>query len=227
MDKKYHFIYKTTCVLTNNFYIGMHSTNDINDGYLGSGVLLLKSIKKYGRDSHVMEVLEYCYSRHELECRERQMVNEDLLSDEKCLNLRLGGEGGYGIKHSDETKLKMSISRRGKKLTEDHKKKVAEGNKGKIVSAETRKKQSDNKKKMSDEYRAKLSDAKIGNSNRPTKQISMDGVMYTSIADASRITGIKLGTIWHRLRSSSDKFKNTFYVDVTLQNDAVIVEAVV
>jgi hypothetical protein len=34
--KKYHFIYKTTCLITNKYYIGMHSTDDLEDGYVGS-----------------------------------------------------------------------------------------------------------------------------------------------------------------------------------------------
>lgn len=33
---EYHFIYKTTNLLTGKYYIGMHSTNDLNDGYLGA-----------------------------------------------------------------------------------------------------------------------------------------------------------------------------------------------
>jgi hypothetical protein len=34
MEKKYNYIYKTTNILTNEYYIGMHSTNNLNDGYL-------------------------------------------------------------------------------------------------------------------------------------------------------------------------------------------------
>ena len=33
--KQYHYIYKTTCVITNKYYIGMHSAVKLNDGYLG------------------------------------------------------------------------------------------------------------------------------------------------------------------------------------------------
>lgn len=34
---KYHYLYKTTNLITNEFYIGVHSTYDLKDGYLGSG----------------------------------------------------------------------------------------------------------------------------------------------------------------------------------------------
>ena len=93
--KKYHFIYKTTNLLNGKFYVGMHSTNKLNDGYLGSGKRLRYSIKKYGKENFKLEILEFFDSRELLVEREKQLVNEDLLKDTNCMNLRLGGEGGF------------------------------------------------------------------------------------------------------------------------------------
>jgi hypothetical protein len=93
--KKYHFIYKTTNLIKGEFYIGMHSTNNLNDDYLGSGKRLKRSINKYGKENFKLEVLEYYSDRSSLALRENELVNDSLLLDPKCINLRVGGTGGF------------------------------------------------------------------------------------------------------------------------------------
>jgi hypothetical protein len=93
--KKYHYIYKTTCKITGKFYVGMHSSDSIDDGYLGSGKILGYSRKKYGDENHVREILEFCSSRDELKQREKEIVNEELLANPLNINLKYGGEGGW------------------------------------------------------------------------------------------------------------------------------------
>lgn len=94
-QKKYHYIYKTTCQVTGKFYVGMHSTDDLNDGYLGSGKILGYSRKKHGDENHIKEILEMCSSREALKIREQEIVNEQLLADPLNINLKYGGEGGW------------------------------------------------------------------------------------------------------------------------------------
>jgi len=106
-QKIYHFIYKTTCLVTNKFYIGMHSTNNLEDGYLGSGKRLWYSINKYGKDHHKIEILEFFDIRENLKQKEIQLVNEDLLKDPMCMNLHLGGEGGFT---NEEHRKKCTLS---------------------------------------------------------------------------------------------------------------------
>jgi hypothetical protein len=90
--KKYHIIYKTICTITNSYYIGLHSTNKLEDSYLGSGSLLKKSIEKYGKDNHVKEILFIMDSREEAMLKEKQIVNKELINDINCLNVAQGGE---------------------------------------------------------------------------------------------------------------------------------------
>ena len=49
--KNIHYIYKTTCNITGRWYVGMHSTSNENDGYMGSGKRLRYSIRKYGKEN--------------------------------------------------------------------------------------------------------------------------------------------------------------------------------
>lgn len=112
--RKYHFIYKTTCKVTSKYYYGMHSTDDLNDGYIGSGKHLRYSINKHGKDNHVCERLEFFDSRELLKEKEKEIVNENLRSDPLCMNLMDGGSGGF---ISTEVQFKRS-SAGGKKVAD-------------------------------------------------------------------------------------------------------------
>ena len=103
----YHFIYKTVNKVNEKFYIGMHSTSNLEDGYIGSGKRLWYSIKKYGRENFKMEILEFLPDRSSLKLREKELVNESLLQDPMCMNLQLGGGGGFS---SEEHQLKCALA---------------------------------------------------------------------------------------------------------------------
>jgi len=94
-QKKYHYIYKTTNLLSGKYYIGMHSTHDLNDGYYGSGTRLRRSLRKYGKKNHLVLILEYLDSRDELKKREEEIVNLNEIAKENCMNLMVGGKGGF------------------------------------------------------------------------------------------------------------------------------------
>ena len=79
-QRKFHLIYRTTCHLTNRFYVGMHSTDNLDDGYLGSGKIFRRSLKKHGVENHFREIIEMVDSREVLRIREAEIVNAELLS---------------------------------------------------------------------------------------------------------------------------------------------------
>lgn len=93
-EKQYHYIYKTTNILNNKYYYGMHSTNNLNDGYMGSGLYIRRSINKHGKENHKIEFLEFFNTRDELKSREREIVNLQEIAKKDCMNLRIGGTGG-------------------------------------------------------------------------------------------------------------------------------------
>ena len=94
-NKRFHFIYRTTNLINGRYYLGMHSTNRIDDGYLGSGKRLYYELNKYGRDSFKFEILEQFNSREELVQAEISLITEHDLKNPNCLNCKPGGQGGF------------------------------------------------------------------------------------------------------------------------------------
>ena len=101
-----YFIYKTTNTINNKTYIGIHQTENEDDGYLGSGVALKRAVKKYGKENFTRETLSYHNSFDELLEIEAKLVNEDWVTDRTNYNMKTGGQSA-GIL-SDESKLNIS-----------------------------------------------------------------------------------------------------------------------
>ena len=99
-----NIIYKTTNKVNGKYYIGMQNTDD--DSYLGSGLALIRAIKKYGKHSFMKEVLHTCSDKHEAARLEAEIVTEDVVNDPMCYNMKLGGMGGSmkGSKRPDRSK---------------------------------------------------------------------------------------------------------------------------
>ncbi|MEX0595071.1 MAG: GIY-YIG nuclease family protein [Candidatus Paceibacterota bacterium] len=89
----FYTIYKTTNLINNKFYIGKYQTQNINDGYLGSGKLLKRAIKKYGLDNFKKEIILECSNEQEMNLAEKILV----VIDEMSYNLTDGGRGGMEL----------------------------------------------------------------------------------------------------------------------------------
>lgn len=101
-NKKYHFLYKTTNLVNGKYYYGMHSTNNLQDRYPGSGKYLWYAIKKYGKENFHIEILEFFDTRESLVEAEKKLITEIQVKDSNCMNLKPGGSGGFVNKeHAD------------------------------------------------------------------------------------------------------------------------------
>lgn len=103
-EKIYNYFYIVNNLLNGHFYLGVHSTDTLADGYFGSGLALKKAIKSYGKEHFELTPLKFFKTRKELMDFEREIVNERFLTYYKgiCYNLKKGGEGGCEKKFSDE-----------------------------------------------------------------------------------------------------------------------------
>lgn len=108
-NKKYHYTYKTTNLINGRYYLGMHSSNRLKDWYLGSGTRLRYEIKKYGKSSFKLQILEQFNSREELIEAEIRLITDQDLQNINCLNCKSGGVGftkeqqEKGIKKANNT----------------------------------------------------------------------------------------------------------------------------
>lgn len=149
------YIYEIEC--NGYHYIGQHKyRNDIKDSYFGSGTIIKRLTKKYPfKKTIIVKDISTQETANELE---KKYISESKeLYKEFNVNILSGGQNGYvntakrnssgmlGKKHTEESKLKMSISGKGKHnhngknnpcygkvWTEEERKKQSESHKGQV-----------------------------------------------------------------------------------------------
>jgi group I intron endonuclease len=176
----------TTNLLNGMYYVGSHQTDDLNDGYLGSGKHLKRAIAKYGRENFKIEILHFLLSKEEMFNVEREIVNELFVKNPLTYNLKIGGSGGNpgivgafkGRTHSEETKEKIRNAARQQVTSEEKRKKLSKncGMKRKEIAAKVSK--SLTGRSCSNEHKKRVADANLGkilvNNGSVAKRISKD-----------------------------------------------------
>jgi hypothetical protein len=91
IEKKYNYVYRIINSLNGMEYIGVHSTDNIDDKYFGSGTYLRNAIQKYGIKNFTKEIIQYFDCRELALTKEKEIVSEDFVKRCSVYNLVLGG----------------------------------------------------------------------------------------------------------------------------------------
>lgn len=173
-----YYIYRITNKINGKTYIRQHKYKKLDDSYMGSDRLIIKSIKKYGK------------------------MNFERAKGKAEYNIANGGNGKGTI--SEATKRKMSEAKKGKRLSEETKRKMSEVHKGKTTwmkgkyhSEESKKKMSIVKKgkRLSEEHKIKIAEAMMSNTFNKGKPKLEETKKKMSEAHKGRSSGV-LGKHW-------------------------------
>jgi hypothetical protein len=172
-EKRFYTVYKLENLINGKIYVGFHSTNDLDDGYLGSGKLIKRAVEKYKPENFRKEYLAVFEDRESAELLEREIVNEEFVKRDDTYNLSVGGNvcilfgehnGFFGRKHAQETIDRIREKAKLLTHTEEAKKKIRESSLRLWQDEDFRKKQIESHTGLtrSEETKEKMSAAQRG-----------------------------------------------------------------
>lgn len=104
----FYYMYQITNLVNHKIYVGVHKTNDLNDGYMGSGKIIRSAITKHGISNFSKVILEQFDDSTAMYAREAEVVTEEFLAREDVYNLRRGGHGGFDYINKNTSHEEMS-----------------------------------------------------------------------------------------------------------------------
>jgi len=118
----YHFVYITTDLNTGKQYVGDHSTENLNDGYLGSGLYIKRAIRKSSKENFKREILELFESKQEaFDAQEKYIIEHQTLFP--C-GYNLSPKGGHQCPNPMSEGTKKKIGNASRNMSEEAKEKI-------------------------------------------------------------------------------------------------------
>ncbi len=98
----YHIFYFIVLLVDGKYrgiYGGIHSTNNLNDNYLGSGTFLKKLKKEYGEENFIKFNIKFFNTREEAITYEKKIINKNWIKSEYSINKTIGGNSSVNNKN--------------------------------------------------------------------------------------------------------------------------------
>lgn len=92
-DGLYHQLIEIKNLYNGRIYICSHTTDNPNDGYMGSGAALGRAYKRFGKAAFLKRVLNYSRNEEELRFYEQVIVDKQFISTAHTYNKIRGGGG--------------------------------------------------------------------------------------------------------------------------------------
>lgn len=121
---RYYYMYQITNAIDGKIYVGVHETNNLNDGYMGSGRLLKESIQKLGKENFTKDILAFFEDSNSMYLAERNYVDLEFVKRHDTYNLQIGGTNGFG---PNAWKAAQSSSAKKKRKSTMSEKKISQG----------------------------------------------------------------------------------------------------
>jgi len=93
VNRKYNYLYKIINTINGKIYIGVHRTDNMNDGYMGSGKIIKRAQTKYGVINFTKEILHMFPTYMEALSSEKNIVTPEFIERDDNYNIK---EGGFG-----------------------------------------------------------------------------------------------------------------------------------
>ena len=194
----FYYLYEIKNNLNGKIYVGVHKTNNLDDGYMGSGKVINRAIAKHGVENFIKVILERFDTSAAMYAREKEVVTDDFLLREDVYNLRRGGQGGFdfinktGINnkdHEESLPIRLDALKKGR----DTQKRLGICNTKFLIPGF-----------KSDEHRLKM----IKNANSP-EAILKKQATWEKTGRSKKEKNSQFGTMWITNDQENKKIKNS------------------
>lgn len=207
MEKAYCLYIVQNNKKMNSIYIGIskaykirwvrHKCDYQNKNNKNYDLPIYRAFRKYGLTSFTFKIIGFCETLEELKRAEIKLISFYKKIKFTLYNVSLGGEGNFGLKHSDEAKIKIGNASRGRIPNAETRIKMSIHRKGKtfedlglVVTAETKAKMSKSQrgKKHTAEHNEKIGKAGLGKKHSDESIIKMQNAQLGEKHGGSKLS---------------------------------------